>query len=322
MAATARDYYQELGVPREATVQEIKKAYQRLAKKWHPDVNKSPDAEERFKRINAAYETLSSEDNRRAYDEELRYKSSGSPSGFGGGGGRSAGGMSGGSPFDGEWSYMSGSSLDEEGLDELLDSLFGSRRRSGFDFSGTAGTGAGRFSGGGSSGIQARLDITLEEAYRGGRVHVQAGGRSMEVTIPARAADGTVVTVPGAAGAADGLALELRIKPHSFFEADGADLRATLRIAPWQAALGGSARVQLPDGSMIKLRIPAGIAAGYSLRLSGKGLTRPDGGRGDILLRMELTLPERLTDAERELYRKLAGQSRFEANLKPRSSGQ
>ncbi|MHA6533079.1 DnaJ C-terminal domain-containing protein [Paenibacillus sp. BAC0078] len=320
----AANYYEALGVGEKATKQEIKKAYQKLAKKWHPDVNKAPEAEARFKEAAEAYEVLGNEEKRKAYDEELRY-------GFGGarsGGARRGGASSsayGDSPFGAGWSgsYSSSGGISE---DDLFGMFFGSRGaadRAGFDFFGSGGAG-GPF-GEARSTMQAQLEVTLEQAYKGGSIRVQVGGKDVNVSIPARAAEGTVIRIPGSGGngAAQGgdLLISLHLLPHDVYEPEGGDLYGTVEIAPWQAVLGGEAKVPLPDGSSVKLKIPAGMASGKTLRLSGKGLKRPNGANGDILFAVEIVIPAELTEAEKKLYRQLSEAGSFQAGAKRSAPG-
>ncbi|WP_245625160.1 DnaJ domain-containing protein [Paenibacillus stellifer] len=307
-------YYDVLGVGKNASKQEIRKAYQKLAKQWHPDVNKAPEAEERFKKIAEAYETLGNEEKRKAYDEAPAY-------GFGRG--TSPGGSSR-ETRDGGWSYSFGGSDMPDG--DLFERFFGSRGaadRAGFDFfSGGGGTGFGGMgSMGGMGGMtEAQLDITLDQAYKGGSVTVQAGGRTVTVSIPPRAGDGTAVAVPGRSGRPeeDELLIVLRIRPHDIYEVSGGDLRGTLRIAPWQAVLGGGAKAVLPDGSAVKLKIPAGIAPGQTLRIPGKGLKKENGTDGDVLFDIEIEVPQPVSESEKSLYRQLEQASGYEAGLKKR----
>ncbi|QUL55306.1 DnaJ domain-containing protein [Paenibacillus tritici] len=323
----AANYYEHLGVDRQASKQEIKKAYQRLAKKWHPDVNKAPEAEARFKEAAEAYEVLGDEEKRRSYDEELRYGT-----GYAGSRGQrnhgAASSASWESPFGPDWGSGASASggIPEE---DLFGMFFGSRgaaERSGFDF--FSGSGEGR-SGGSSwadefSTMQAQLEITLEQAYRGGNISVQAAGKDLNVQIPARSAEGTVIRVPGGgsgAGQGGDLLISLRLLPHDIYEPDGGDLLGTVEIAPWQAVLGGEAKVALPDGSSVKLKIPAGMANGRTLRLSGKGLRRSDGTNGDILFRIEIVVPAETSEAEKKLYRQLADSGSFQAGAKRHPSG-
>ncbi|UQZ34423.1 molecular chaperone DnaJ [Paenibacillus sp. PK3_47] len=307
----AKTYYEALGVSRQASRQEIKKAYQQLAKKWHPDVNKAPEAEARFKEAAEAYEILGSEERRKAYDEELRYGSGGA------GPGRAGAYREGRAPFGAGFSSggfsFEGSGLPEEDIFGMFFGGRGAGGRPGFDFF------SGGSAGGGHSMMQAQLEITLEQAYKGGNVRVQLAGRDVMVSIPAKAAEGTVVRVSaGGAGADPGgdVLIELHLLPHDIYEPDGGDLYGTVEIAPWQAVLGGEARVPLPDGSSVKLKIPAGMAGGQTLRLPGKGLKTPAGGYGDILFRVEIIIPSETTEAEKRLYRQLAEASGYKAGAR------
>lgn len=305
----AKNYYEALEVGSQASKQEIKKAYQKLAKKWHPDVNKSPGADMKFKEAAEAYEVLGNEEKRKAYDEELRY-------GFGGantGGTQHSGSGSGG--------------ISEE---DLFGMFFGSRGaadRAGFDF--FSGSGGARKGGGGPWGqaqgtMQAQLEITLEQAYKGGKVRVQVAGKDVNVSIPARSPEGTVLRIPGGGNAAvqgGDVLIALHILPHEIYEPDGGDLYGTVEIAPWQAVLGGEAKVPLPDGSSVKLKIPAGITGGKTLRIPGKGLKRPNGTNGDILFAIEIVIPPGTTEAEKNIYRRLAEGASFQAGAKRQGSG-
>nr|WP_232231588.1 J domain-containing protein [Paenibacillus sp. HW567] len=173
--------------------------------------------------------------------------------------------------------------------------------------------------------MQAQLEVTLEQAYKGGSIRVQVGGKDVNVSIPARAAEGTVIRIPGSGGngVAEGgdLLISLHLLPHDVYEPEGGDLYGTVEIAPWQAVLGGEAKVPLPDGSSVKLKIPAGMASGKTLRLSGKGLKRPNGANGDILFAVEIVIPAGLTEAEKKLYRQLSEAGSFQAGAKRQAPG-
>ncbi len=321
----AANYYEALGVGEKASKQEIKKAYQKLAKKWHPDVNKAPEAEAKFKEAAEAYEVLGNEEKRKAYDQELHY-------GFGGaasGGTRRSGASSsayGDSPFGAGWGGSSsfGGSIPD---DDLFGMFFGSRGaadRAGFDFFSGSGSAGSPF-GEARSTMQAQLEISLEQAYKGGSIRVQVGGKDVNVSIPPRSSEGTVIRIPGSSGsgAVQGgdLLISLHLLPHDIYEPDGGDLYGTVEIAPWQSVLGSEAKVPLPDGSSVKLKIPAGMAGGQTLRLSGKGLKRPNGANGDILFAVEIVIPAGLTEAEKKLYRQLAEAGSFQAGPKRKGPG-
>ncbi|MDG0809595.1 DnaJ domain-containing protein [Cohnella rhizosphaerae] len=345
--------YETLGVGKDATKQEIKKAYQKLAKKWHPDVNKAPEAESKFKEIAEAYDILSHDDKRQAYEEEQRYASmrreyAGRTGGSGGPGGAQDGGA---------WSWSGGAQgaagLSEEELYEMLFGKGGIGGMGGFGggegfggYSDTAGgtRGYGAYGGGasgfgaenawGASGFDpfgasartqhAKLNVSLEQAWQGAKVNVRVGTKDIALRVPERMADGTVIRLKGdgANGLQEGdeLLIELSVEPNaSYALGEDGDLRATVEAAPWQVVLGGEAIVRLPDGGQVKLRIPPDFPAGKQLRIPAKGLRRKDGGYGDILFDVALAVPPRPSEAERELYRQLAERSGFMAGIKPRS---
>ncbi|MEK5252112.1 DnaJ C-terminal domain-containing protein [Paenibacillus sp. FSL F4-0125] len=323
------NYYDALGVSKTATKQEIKKAYQKLAKKWHPDVNKAPEAEAKFKKAAEAYEVLGNEERRKLYDEELLY---GAQRGRAGGG-ASSGASSWGSNFGGSWSggtySTGGSGISEEDLFGMFFGNRGSADRAGFDFFSSSGSGSGRSSsnpwGEAHSTTQAQLDITLEQAYKGATVRVQIGDKTVDVLVPPRSSEGTILKIAGNAqsGIAPGgdILLALHILPHDIYKLRNGDLCGVVEVAPWQAVLGGEVKVPLPGGGAVKLKIPAGIQSGKTLRIPGKGLKRENGTNGDILFGIEIIIPETTSEAEKNLYRKLAESSRFEARAKRQSTG-
>jgi len=334
--------YEVLGVSKGASKQDIKKAYQKLAKQWHPDVNKAPEAESKFKEIAEAYDILSHDDKRKAYEEEQRYASmrreyAGQP-----GEGRRSGGQDGGAWH---WSGQSGSGLSDEELYEMLfgrgGGIGGFGGFGGMNGFGAGSTGAesygtnafGGMNGRGSRGYDpfgaeartqhAQLNVSLEQAWTGAKVNVKVGAKDIALRIPERAADGTVIRLKGdgANGLPEGeeLLIALSVKPDAVYAlGDDGDLRATVQAAPWQVVLGADAHVRLPNGGQVKLKIPPDFPAGRQLRIPGKGLRRADGGHGDILLDVEVAVPPNPGPAERELYRKLAESVDFKAGAIPR----
>lgn len=326
-AGTGKTYYEVLGVKADASAKEIKKAYQQLAKKWHPDVNKASGAEAQFKAIAEAYETIGNEEKRREYDEMLRFAQMGGGSrsqprtGATQGGGTP--GWGGGESWSGAWTEGGPTGGFRFNFSEAdWDSLRG------FGAHGASGGGEedgwfGSFFNSSAHGMaEARLDITLEQAYRGGSIQASLGGEPVSLAIPERAASGTVVTASARQGGhlRDGqqLRVEVQIKPHNRFLEENGNLVAVLQVAPWQAVLGDDAQVELPDGSRVKLKVPPGIAPGKQLRLAGKGLRTSSGKFGDILYTIEWVQPQPATAEEKEIYRKLAGMSRFKPQVKGR----
>jgi len=315
-----RDFYQILGVPREASQDDIQRAYRRLARTLHPDVNSDPAAEERFKDISEAYDVLSDPQTRRRYDafgpdfrqvpedvdpKTWRRAQAGARAKAGAGGRAGRGGFG----------FAAG---DEVDLDDLLGGLFGDRARAGS----RADRGWGPVPGADQT---AEIEISIEEAYHGARKTISlaspGGTRNLQVTIPAGVTDGQRIRLSGQGGrGSDGarpgdLYLVVRIAPHRNYRLDGRDLHADLRLAPWEAALGTSVAVPTPGGEA-KVTVPPGTSSGRRLRLRGRGLPNPKGIPGDLLAEVKIVVPSTLSEAERELFEQLAASSDFH----PRSS--
>ncbi len=315
-----RDYYQALGVPRNATAEEVKKAYRRLARKYHPDVSKEPNAEEKFKEVQEAYEVLKDPDKRAAYDQlgsEWKQGQQFRPppdwgSGFEFRGGAAEGPGSFQFEFDGEG----------RGFSDFFSSLFGGGPTGPF---GHAGRGRG------GRDHHARLDIDLEEAYHGATRtlelkrpqvtadgHVELATHTVRVSIPAGVADGQLIRLSGqgepaaSGGAAGDLYLEVHVRPHRLYQLAGRDVTLTLPVAPWEAALG--ATVTTPTlGGRVELRIPPGSQADSKLRLRGRGL--PGQPQGDQYVVLKVVLPPANSPAASALYE----QMRRELGFDPRA---
>jgi len=312
--AAGDDFYQILGVPRDASQDEIQRAYRKLARTYHPDVNHDPGAEDRFKEASEAYDVLSDPETRRRYDafgadfrqvppdvdpQTWRRARAGAGAGAGTGPGR-----------DGGFSYSTG----DIDLEDLLGGIFGGRGRRGWGPVPGADT-------------EAELELTVEEAYRGGRRSITlAGGdgarRSFDVTVPAGVTDGQRIRLAGQGGrGSDGapagdLYLIVRIAPHPRYRLDGRDLYTELRLAPWEAALGTSVAVDTPAGE-VKVKVPAGTSSGRRIRLRGRGLPNPRGKPGDLFAEARIMVPPRLSRAERRLFEQLAAESTFDPREQP-----
>jgi curved DNA-binding protein len=308
MAATDyKDYYRALGVSKSADADEIKKAYRKLARKYHPDMNPSDrKAEAQFKEVNEAYEVLSDPDKRRKYDQFGQYWRQAdqprSPAGSG----------SGGVEFDGFEFGRYGS------FDEFINELLG-RMNSDPGFSSSqsryrtsTGT-AGAPPPGSTAGLdaEATLTLTLSEAFNGVQKRLSLGQEVIEVRIPAGAKPGSRIRVRGKGSYSPyyttqrgDLYLTVEIAPHPFFQFDGDNLNCELPIAPDEAVLGAPIQVPTPDG-LVTMNIPAGIRSGQSLRLRGKGWTKPKGGRGDQMVKVVIVPPKELSDLERDYYEKI-----------------
>lgn len=283
-----RDPYQELGVSRAASADEIRKAFRKLAKENHPDTN--PDnkaAEEKFKRVSAAFDIVGDADKRKKFDAG-EIDEDGRERGFGGFGGGQAG----------PWGQRGGpqGGFRAEGFENIdLSDLFGDILGRGRGGQRGGPQGAGGFAMRGSD-VRARLDIDLEEAILGGRKRIAfSDGRTLDVSIPKGASDGQTLRLKGQGqegrgGAGDAL-IELKIKPHPVFRVEGADLVMDLPVSVPDAVLGGKVEAPTPEGP-VQLSVPKGANSGQRLRLKGRGLAGAAGKRGDLFARLVVTLPE------------------------------
>jgi curved DNA-binding protein len=311
MAVGFQDYYETLGVPRDASADDIRAAYRKLARQYHPDVNKEPGAEDRFKEVAEAYEVLRDSEKRERYDRLGANWRAGedvsAAQGFGGGdGGRS--------PFGDVRVEFGGGDFSD-----FFEGMFGARGRAprgGFGgFGGFEGFDGFTTRGGDQEAV---VELSLEEAARGGRRHISLGdGREYDVNVPAGVRDGQRIRLAGEGGRGSGdgpsgdLFLRVRLRPHRRFRLEGRDLHADLPVAPWEGALGATVEVPTLEGSA-KVRVPAGSSTGRKLRLRGQGFPGPGGERGDLYATVKVMVPKRLTDEERELFERLRDVSGFD----------
>lgn len=282
-----KDYYDILGVESGAGEAELKTAYRRLARKYHPDVSKEAGAEEKFKAVNEAYEALRDPEKRKAYDQ-LRARGyrpgdevQPPPGGFGGRGG---------ADFD---EIFAGGG--NGGFSDFFQELFG-RGRPG------AGPGAGARPRGDGT-LRAKFAVSLEAVHRGEPVRVSVAGRSLDVRVPKGIKPGQAIRLAGQAPGGGDLLLEVEYAAHPQFEVDGRNIIHVLPVAPWEAALG--ATVSVPTlGGPVELKIPADSEAGRRLRLRGRGLPGTGGAAdGDQIVELEVLAPRANTEAERDAYR-------------------
>ena len=274
-----KDYYSVLGVEPSAGDAEIKSAYRRLARKYHPDVSKEVGAEDKFKALNEAYEALRDPDKRRAYD---RLRAGGyrpgdevPPAGFGGGG------------VDFEEVFAGGGA--GGGFSDFFESLF---RR---------GPGNGRASQA-VGDTRARLAVSLENVYRGDSVRVGVNGKTFDVRVPKGVRPGQVIRLARQGSQGGDLLLEIEYAAHPKFEVDGRNIVYTLPVAPWEAALGATVSVPTLGGD-VELKIPKESEAGRKLRLRGRGL--PGMPAGDQLVELEIQAPTPHDLKQREAYEKI-----------------
>ncbi|GAA5025899.1 DnaJ C-terminal domain-containing protein [Actinopolymorpha pittospori] len=311
-----RDFYEMLGVPRTATREEIQRAYRTLARENHPDVNKDPGAEERFKDVSEAYDVLSNPDLRKRYDafgpdfrrvpEDVdpetwaRAQARAGAGRAGAGAGAGAGGPGWGGADRGGFGGFAGA----EGID--IEDLFGGM------FTGRGGRGWGPIPG---ADQEAELVLSVEDAYRGGRHSITLAGpegqRQYDVNIPPGVTDGQRIRLAGQGGrGSDGaepgdLYLVVRLARHPRYRVHGRDIDVDMRLAPWEAALGASVQVETPGGEA-KVKVPPGTSSGRRLRLRGRGMPNPRGEPGDLYAEARIMVPRHLSDEERRLYSELA----------------
>jgi curved DNA-binding protein len=305
--AARPDYYQVLGVSRTASQEEIQRAYRRLARAYHPDLNPDPGAEERFKQISEAYHVLSDPQSRRRYEAAGGREEP--PAGWRRGPGARQWPPGGRQREPTGW-FRPGSAEDTD-LEDLLSGLFGGARRRRWEpFRGPD--------------QDAELPLSVEDAYHGGQRSLTltdpAGSRTYEVTIPPGVTDGQRIRLGGQGargmpGAAPGdLYLVVRLRPHSRYRVEGRHLAVDLPLAPWEAALGASVAVATPAGP-VRVRVPGGTSSGRRLRLRGHGMPDPGGQPGDLFADVRIVVPPRLSEEQRRLFQQLAATSGFDPRL-------
>jgi curved DNA-binding protein len=310
-----QDYYQILGVPRDAEKSDIKKAYRKLARRYHPDVNSEADAEDKFKEVNEAYEVLKDSDKRQAYDRfgaDWKHGQQFDGGGFQGGG-FEGGGFQGGS-------YSSGGFSGGD-FSDFFESIFGGDFQQGGGSPFQQGQQRQRR----GADLQLKLDITLEEAFNGGSKTIQfaktpgsAEMKKLKITIPKGVSQGQKIRLAKQgqaaphAGEPGDLYLEMNILPHRLFRLDGRDVILRLPLTPWEAAAGASLKVPTLSGS-VELKIKPGMQSGQKMRLKGKGLAGPPA--GDQFVEIMIQTPPADSDAAKQFYQDM--QAQFDFN--PRS---
>lgn len=300
-ATMPRDYYEVLGVSRSASTEEIKKAYRKLARKFHPDRNPGDkEAEAKFKEVSAAFEVLSDPDKKRKYDT------------FGHAGADFSGGGAGGFPggFPGGFGGGGGAQqVDPEMAEELFRNIFGGA-------GGAGGFDLGDVLSGGRRGrprpgrtrpqpppedVTADVTVPFDVAAHGGSVSINVGGRTIEVKVPAGIEDGKRLRVPASATGTGDVYLRVHIAPHPYFKRDGNDISLEVPITVAEAVLGAKVEVPTPDGARLTVKVPPGTSSGSRIRLRGKGLNG-----GDEYLVIKVVAPAAPDEESRTLMEEFA----------------
>ena len=335
MAVEYKDYYDLLGIDRKASQKDIQKAFRKLAQKWHPDVNKSPNASEKFKEINEAYEVLKDPEKRRLYDSLGHNWQQGQnfrpPPGFDnvhfdfGSSGPSMGQGSG--SFSDFFEMLFGAGLGpmgQGGRSAQRSSKTARPRGASSGFSGFQGFSpfGDDLSGGGFSNRRSRkprdseaeITVSLEDVYHGANkkmtFETPSGQKTYDVTIPAGISEGAKIRLSGQGAEGGNLLLKVNIAKHPKFEVKKHDLYVEVALAPWEAALGAKVEVATLDGPVM-LTIPAGTQSGRRFRLKGKGLPKKKGKSGSLYVTAVIKLPKKLSNEEKKLFEQLAEVSNF-----------
>jgi curved DNA-binding protein len=289
-----KDYYKILGVSRSASADEIKRAYRKLAREFHPDKNTAKGAEDRFKEINEANEVLGDPEKRRAYDALGANWKSGQqftpPPGWGGGfsRGRARG------------------AEDLGGFSDFFSQLFGGMGGARGGFGGFGEMGAATAA---APDTRARLSISLEDSFQGAQKQITVGGRTLKVRIPKGITAGKTIRLAEQGSQGGDLLLEIEFALHPLFELEGSDIYHTLKVAPWEAALGGKLTVPTLGGS-VELNLPPNSQSGRKMRLKGRGLPGPV--PGDQYVTVQVMTPPANTDDERRFYEQMAQRFSFD----------
>lgn len=327
MPVEFKDYYQSLGVSREASQDDIRKAFRKLAREYHPDVAKDKKAaEEKFKEINEAYEVLSDPAKRKKYDTlGANWNRAEAPGGgYGGYGGYGGFGTQGARGFRGQNGEEFEFHFGGTGFSDFFEQFFGGQGERGPSFyQGQRAAGGAAVRG---QDIEGDILVTLDEAFHGSirtisfqrrnRQTGQAVSENFRVRIPVGVAEGQMIRVPakgeeGYNGGPPGdLYLRVRFAQHPDFRVRGSDLYYDLDLAPWEAVLGTTVTIPLPDGP-VTVKVPPAANKGQQLRVRGKGLPGAGGTRGDLYAVLGIQMPTEVTSAERELWQQLASKSNF-----------
>lgn len=274
-----KDYYKILGVSRDASTEEIRKAYRKLAKQYHPDINKSAGAEEKYKEINEAYEVLKDKEKREKYDTLGMNWQNGQDF----------------TPPPGYQRVDFGG--DMGGFSDFFQTLFGSAGGFG-DIFGAQRQPVRRDS-------EANLTLSLEEAVKGGTYSLNIGKRTLSVRLPKGITEGSQIKLPGKSDGGGDIYVNIHISKNANFEIDNYDLTRDIKVPVYDAVLGKDIHVETLDGS-VTVKMPPGIQDGQKLRLRGKGMPKRDGTNGDMFVRVRIEIPRHLNSEQKNLWLQIA----------------
>ncbi|MEO0014195.1 MAG: hypothetical protein RLZZ535_2584 [Cyanobacteriota bacterium] len=313
-ATDFKDYYQILGISKEATAEEIKKAYRKLARKYHPDLNPGDkSAETRFKEINEAQEVLSDPQKRAKYDQYGQYwqhvGESAAPSG--------------GSSDTGGFDFAQYGNF-EDFLNEILGRAAGGQTGKSYRYRTSSADDFGGFGNGFASNYndipaedsEAAIALTFAEAFNGTQKQFRLGNETVKVRIPPGAKTGSRLRIKGKgqlspfSGQRGDLYLNIELQPHPFFKFKGDNLVAEIPLTPTEAVLGANITVPTPNGQ-VTMKVPPGVDSGQFLRLKGKGWRKPNNQRSDLMVKLTIVTPKNLSNTEREYYQKIGQASNF-----------
>ncbi len=290
MGIQYKDYYEILGVSREATPDEIKKAYRKLAKQYHPDVSKEPNAEEKYKEINEAYEVLKDPEKRKKYDTLGMNWQSGQDF----------------TPPPG-WQHVDFGGGDMGGFSDFFQTIFGS---SGKNFGGFGDIfSSANFQQPMKRDSEVSVTLALEDVVKGG-VHTftlssSSGKRNIKVNLPKGITEGSQIRLPGKADGGGDIYVNIHVAPNKIFEVNEFDLTREIKVPVWDAVLGKDLVVGTLDGEVM-IKMPPGLQDGQKLRVRGKGMPKRDGTNGDLYVKIKIEIPRRLNAKQKELWQELA----------------
>ena len=291
MGVQYKDYYKILGVSRDAKLDDIKKAYRKLAKQYHPDVSKEKDAEEKYKEINEAYEVLKDPEKRQKYDTLGMNWQSGQDF----------------TPPPG-WQHMEFNGSDMGGFSDFFQTIFGGGRR-GFGGFQDIFSNASNYHHPMQRDSEVSVTLSLEDIVKGGVHNFTFNGtngkRTLKVNLPKGITDGSQIKLPGKSDSGGDIYVNIHIEPHRIFEVSGYDLTCEIKVSVFDAVLGRDINIKTIDGE-VAIKMPPGIQDSQKLRIRGKGMPKRDGTNGDLYVRVKIEIPRHLTQKQKDLWQELS----------------